>query len=268
MKKKLYIFIFTMIFMFLGSIAQAKDLKVVQVTDLHYQNNEYSDARLTNLVRSINKTKNVDVVLFTGDNIDSPSEVTLKKYLKAIKRLNVPYYIQIGNHDCYKAGGFDKPEYLHVLNKYTSKHLKSFNYVVKKDNVVFIFVDGQKSLMPGPNGYYKQDTLAWLDKQLKKYEKYPVVLVQHFPLLRQRDITHPSSHDLYKSNEYYNIISKYNNVLAIVSGHYHYDREEQINGVRHIISSPASGKKPCYKIIYLQEEGKNSYSIMTQIVEF
>ncbi len=268
MKKKLYIFILTTIMLFFGSIARAKDLKVVQVTDFHYNNTEDSDARLTNLVRSLNKTKNLDIVLFTGDNIDSANEKTLVKFLKGIKRLNVPYYIQIGNHDCFKAGGFDKPEYLHVVNKYTLKHIKSFNYVVKKDNVVFIFVDGQKALMPGPNGYYKQDTLAWLDKQLKKYEKYSVVLVQHFPLLRQRDITHPSSHDLYKSNEYFDIISKYNNILAIVSGHYHYDREEQINGVRHIISSPASGKEPHYKIIYLNEEGKNSYSIMTQIVEF
>lgn len=268
MKKKLYIFIFTVIIMSLSSIAQAKDLKVVQVTDFHYKNDENSNVRLTNLVRSINKTKNIDIVLFTGDNIDSPSEVTLTEFLKVIKRLNVPYYIQIGNHDCYKIGGFDKPEYLHVLNKYTSKHLKSFNYVVKKGNVIFIFVDGQKSVMPGPCGYFKQDTLAWLDKQLKKYEKSPVILVQHFPLLRQRDIMHPSGHDLYKPNEYYDIISQYNNILAIVSGHYHYEREEQINGVRHIISSPASGEKPCYKIIYLHEEDKKSYSIMTQIVKF
>ena len=81
MKKKLYIFILTTIMLFFGSIARAKDLKVVQVTDFHYNNTEDSDARLTNLVRSLNKTKNLDIVLFTGDNIDSANEKTLVKFL-------------------------------------------------------------------------------------------------------------------------------------------------------------------------------------------
>ena len=268
MKKKIYTFILLAIVLFIGTIAQAKDLRVIQVTDFHYKHNEDSNIRLTNLVRSINRTKDVDMIIFTGDNIDSANEDNLKNFLKGIKRLNVPYYIQIGNHDCFKSGGFDKKEYLHLVNKYTPKHLKSFNYVVKKDDIVFIFVDGQKALMPGPNGYFKQDTLAWLDKNLAKYKKYNVVLVQHFPLLRQRDISHPTSHDLYKVNEYYDVISKYDNIIAIVAGHYHYNREEQINGVRHIISSPASGETPQYKIIYLQKEGKNNYSIMTNVVDF
>lgn len=268
MKKKLYTLFFIAITIFWGSIAQAKELKVAQVTDFHYRNDEVSSERLTNLVRSINRTKNIDLILFTGDNIYTPNEKLLVNFLKGIKRLNAPYYIQIGNHDCYKSAGFDKPEYLHVVNKYTLKHLKSFNYVVKKDNFVFIFIDGQKTLMPGPNGYFKQDTLAWLDKQLKKYEKNQVVLVQHFPLLRRNDITKPSNHDLYKSSEYFDVISRHDNVIAIIAGHYHYDREEQLNGVRHIITSPANGDDPHYKIIYFKEDSKNNYSITTQVVNF
>ncbi len=268
MRKKIYTFIIATVLLLLGTIAHAKGLRVIQVTDFHYVNNDDSNTRLTNLVRSINKTKDIDLILFTGDNIDSANEVNLKGFLKGIRRLNVPYYIQIGNHDCFKWGGFDKKEYLNLVNKYTLQHLRSFNYVVKKDDVVFIFVDGQKALMPGPNGYFKQDTLAWLDNNLIKYKKYNVVLVQHFPLLRQNDISHPTSHDLYKVDEYFDIISKYDNIIAIIAGHYHCNREEQINGVRHIISSPASGKTPQYKVIYLQKEGKNNYSIMTNVVDF
>lgn len=267
MKKKLYTLILTLLVIFIGSICEAKDLKFIQVTDFHYTDSTSGDARLSRLVKSINKTKDLDFVIFTGDNIDSANPKTLTKLLKAFRRINVPYYIEIGNHDCFKAGGLSKKDYAKLVTRYSNLNLKNFNYVVKKDDVVFIFLDGMKEVIPSPNGYFKQDTLAWLEKQLKKYEKHPVVIVQHFPIIPQRK-TRPSGHDLYKVNEYYSVIKPYHNILAIIAGHYHYSREEEFNGIRQIITQQASGSTPRYRVIYLQEEGKNQYSIMSQLVDF
>ena len=267
MKKKLYTLILTLIVLFIGSICEAKDLKFIQVTDFHYTNSSTGDARLSRLVKNINSTKDLDFVIFTGDNIDSANPETLVKLLKAFRRIRVPYYIQIGNHDCFKAGGLDKKDYAKFVSKYSNQKLKNFNYVVKKDDVVFIFVDGMKEVIPAPSGYFKQDTLAWLEKQLKKYEKHPVVLVQHFPLINQRT-NKPSGHDLFKVDEYYSVIKPYNNIIAVIAGHYHYNREEEANGIRHIVTQQASGLTPRYRIIYLQDEGKEGYSIMSQLVDF
>lgn len=267
MKKKLYTLILLLIIIFTGSICSAKELKFIQVTDFHYTNSTSGDDRLARLVKSINSTKDLDFALFTGDNIDSANPDTLVKLLKSIRKIKVPYYIQIGNHDCFKAGGLNKKDYAKLVTRYTNLKLKSFNYVVKKGDVVFIFVDGMKEVIPGANGYFKQDTLAWLEKQLDKHKDSPVIIVQHFPLITQRK-TRPSGHDLYKVNEYYDVIKPYNNIIAIIAGHYHYNREEEQDGIRHIITQQASGSTPRYRVIYLQEEGKKQYSIMSQLVDF
>ena len=121
MKKKLYTLILTLIVLFIGSICEAKDLKFIQVTDFHYTNSSTGDARLSRLVKSINSTKDLDFVIFTGDNIDSANPETLVKLLKAFRRIRVPYYIQIGNHDCFKAGGLDKKDYAKFVSKYSNQ---------------------------------------------------------------------------------------------------------------------------------------------------
>ena len=92
--------------LFLQSIVLADAIKFVQVADSHFKNkDEYREQVLTNTVKSINKEKNISFVVFTGDNIDSPHAEYLPEFVKIINKLNVPYYIVIGNHDVFKNHG-------------------------------------------------------------------------------------------------------------------------------------------------------------------
>ena len=50
------------------------------------------------------------------------------------------------------------------------------NYAFTKNGIVFIVVDGAKEVIPTPSGYYKPETLTWLDNQLKKYDNKKVVI--------------------------------------------------------------------------------------------
>ena len=164
----------------------AKDIKIIQVSGVEFSGNNNSIEQLNKLIKSVNNDSKVDFVVFTGDNIKQSNSELLKAFLKSVNKLKVPYYIEIGDKDCFKAGGLSKEEYIKIVNKNSKLHLKSFNYTTKKENIVFIFLDGAKEFMPSANGYFKNDTIAWLDKKLNKIEKnkkQKVIIFQHFPII-------------------------------------------------------------------------------------
>lgn len=230
------------------SQATAKDIKFVQITDVHYAlNNEYSQKVLEQTVQDVNKLKGVSFVVFTGDNINRPKPDDLISFVRAANKLKIPYYLIFGDHDVYKNGGMSKVNYLKIVkdNKFLYRPSKP-NYVIKKQDFVFIVVDGAKEVIPGSVGYYKDTTLDWLDKQLTKYEKYPVVILQHYPLVEPKE---RKSHRVHEPEKYFEILSKHNNVIAVVSGHYHLNGEKMQDGIYHI-STPALIVPPnYYKVI-------------------
>lgn len=257
--------------LFFTQSANAKDIKFVQITDSHYSStgNEYSQreveqsqAVLQKTIEDINSLKDVDFVAFTGDNIDKANEADLKNFLCIINKLKFPYYIVIGNHEVFKSQKFDKKEYMKVVRKY-SKHCKPScaNYVFEKNGVVFLVVDGAKEVIPGPAGYYKKDTLKWLDKQLTKHCSRKVVILQHFPIVAPY---YNRTHTTYNAKDYEAVLKKHSNVIAIFSGHYHANGEKMQDGIYHV-SSPALIEAPHnYKIIEI-EKSKKDYKIYTQL---
>ncbi len=249
-------------FIFQG-IACARVIKFIQVTDVHYNNEPYRKEILTKTVKDINKQKGISFVIFTGDNVDSPKEEHLEEFVKIVNHIDVPYYLVIGNHDVFKSNGLSKQRYIEVIkeNNFFYKPKKA-NYVIKKGGFVFIIADGAKEVIPGAVGYYREDTLDWVEKQLKKYKNRPAVIVQHFPLVEPKKL---KSHETYKKDEYLTRLDKYNNVIAVVSGHFHTNGENMRNGVYHI-SSPSLMVPPNeYKIIEISTSKKFSPIIYTEL---
>jgi 3',5'-cyclic AMP phosphodiesterase CpdA len=252
--------------------AEAKTVKFAQITDSHFstvkgsytqRDVEYSKEALENTIKDINSLKEIDFVAFTGDNIDTANEKDLKLFLQIANKLNVPYYIVIGNHEVFKSQDFGKKEYLKILRKY-SKNCKpsSPNYVFEKNGFVFLVVDGAKETIPGPAGYYKKDTLLWLDKTLTKYEKRTVVILQHFPIVEPY---YNRSHTTYNIKDYEDILKKHNNVIAIFSGHYHANAETKKDGIYHV-STPSLVEAPHnYKVVEINVKDKNDSQIYTQL---
>lgn len=253
------------IFVIFSSQAQAKVTEFVQVTDLHFAQDEKAVQNFENLINFINtKLNDADFVVFTGDNIDKAQKNTLVDFLKMCKKLNKPYYIEIGNHDCFKSHKLDKVTYAKLVGQYSHQKNKSFNFVVKKSDLVFIFIDGMKEFIPARNGYFKESQLTWLDTQLTKYKDKHVIIFQHFPLINESE---KNSHNLYNAQSYWDLLKKHDNVKAIFAGHYHKVKEEKINGVLHIVSPPA--KVDSSKIRYVVvDESKNDIEIYSSIIEF
>jgi len=272
--KNLFKFNFTFIVfvLLLTQSAFAKEVKFVQITDSHFASSskEYTQREveaaggvLEKTIADINSIPDVDFVVFSGDNIDQASPTDLKAFLAIANKLNVPYYMVIGNHEVFKSQKFDKKEYMKIVSKYSNNCRPSgANYVFEKKGFVFLVVDGAKEVIPGPAGYYKKDTLKWLDKKLTHYKNSQVVIVQHFPIVEPY---HNRTHTTYNIQDYEAVLKKHHNVIAIFSGHYHGNGENMKDGIYHV-STPALVESPHnFKLVEISGKKKNDYQVYTQL---
>lgn len=268
--KKFILSLFIMLLL-AGAQAFAENIKFVQISDVHLSaNNEYSQKVLKSAVEDINKQQGIAFVVFTGDQINNPREENLKTFLNIARGLNVPYYIALGNHDVYKSNGLSKLKYFDLVKNHKLYYpQRKPNYKFSKNKFVFLIVDGAKEVIPGTVGYYREDTLKWVDKQLYKNSKKDVVIFQHFPVeYPDNSETSIKSHKTYKVEQYQEMLEEHKNVLAVISGHFHVNCENMKNGVYHI-SSPALLNLPhSYKIIDIVTTKEFSPIIYTQLREF
>lgn len=236
---------FVLVFFITAISVHAADMRFVQIDDMFYSSSsEESIQRLENVINNINKQKNVQFVIFTGNNIAKPDKSDLESLLETAKQLKVPYYIVLGNKDVNKQKDLSKAEYMKIVSKNVRSHKKieSPNYVIDKKDIVFIIADGSKDVIPASMGYYKADVLKWLEEQLNIYADRNVVIIQHFPLVPPEK---RESRYTFKADEYLKLISRYKNVKAVISGHFNANSEQEVNGILHITTADA----PVYRII-------------------
>lgn len=264
--------IISVVVLFFAQRAFAQELKFIQITDSHFSatGEEYTQRDVVNsrvilekTISDINSIPSVDFVVFTGDNIDSASSKNLIEFLKIANKLKYPYYVVIGNHEVFKSQDFDKKEYMKTVSKYSKNcRTKNANYVFKDKGIVFLVVDGAKEVIPGPAGYYKKDTLKWLDQKLTKYKNSDVVILQHFPIVAPY---YNRSHSTYNVKDYEDVLKKHSNVIAIFSGHYHANGETKKDGIYHV-STPSLLESPHdFKIVEIEMKNKEDFEIYTQL---
>ena len=263
--KTFLIFVFTIIFSI--QIAYSNDFRFVQITDLHYRNDAISEENLDKMIKNINQTKNVEFVVFTGDNTNDSKKEDYIKFLTQANTLNIPYYVIVGNHDVFKMGGFSKQDFVKVVREYNkNQKARKTNFVFKYSDFIFVAVDGVREVIPSPGGYYRDDTLAWVDKMLKKYKNKNVIILQHFPMKLRH-----TERDAYKNDRYEAILAKHHNVKGIFAGHFHANEEYIKDGIFYSITGRASGGDAGYKVVdIVQEEDpqthKKGLNFYTQFV--
>lgn len=242
MKKFLGLFI---CFLFTTIIAFSADMRFVQVDSALFNAEEsVSVKKLENLIADINRQKNVEFVIFSGDNIAKAKKENLECFLKIANNLKAPYYIILGGKDVNKQKHLGKKEYLQITKAKNRAHRKieSPNYVIEKKDIVFIIVDGSKEVITSSMGYYRPTTLEWLENQLSFYKDKNIIILQHFPLIPP---SNKESRFTYKPNEYLEILNNYKNVKAIFAGNFGINSETENNGILHFTTSNA----PQYRIV-------------------
>lgn len=264
MKKFLAIFLLVCSLAFVQKV-QAKELKFVQITDTNFTldiddtASEETAKHLKQAIKDINKDRSIKFVVFTGNSVRHPDKKELIAFFKLANKLNKPYYVVIGNKEVLKYKKFTKKNFMRTAGHYNSNmRFKKPSYIFKPNNdIVFVVLDGVNELIPVPSGNYRPETLEWLDKKLKKYDNKKVVILQHFPIIS------PSDKPMYNADElrkYMQTINSYDNVIAIISGHFNADGTIYKKGIYHI-SSPAF-REPyySYKIINIDYNPKYLFS--------
>lgn len=258
MKKLLLLLVF--LFFTLCNCCEAKSVKFVQVTDVMYGKNNANEI-LEKAVKDINEMKDIDFVVFTGDNTAGANLDYLQGFVKTVQKLNKPFYMVVGDRDVAKSKHLEKEVYAKKLHKLLGrKSPETLNYTFKKGNVTFIVVDGAKDFITMPNGYFNSTTLEWLENQIKLNKDNKIVLLQHFP------VANKTNNDLlYTANavQYLKLINQYDNIISVVAGHFNKNDEVSLNGIYYIVTP--SLQQNCYKIIEIDED--NGYQIFTSLVK-
>lgn len=228
----------------------AKSVNFAVISDVHYNDGNAKGAKadakkiLKGAVQRMNEER-PDFVVFLGDNIDRSKSPLLKGFLTAISPIKSPYYIVVGNHDSYKYSGMNREEFGKIVSDYNPNQKKyTPNYVFHPtSDIAAVVVDSVSPGMFGSHGYFTQETLSWLDETLKKYRNKKVIIFQHVPAFEPV----PNERaNIINEPEYQDVLKKHNNILMVVSGHYHYASIKQDEkGVYHF-SVPALYEEPYY----------------------
>ena len=96
-----------------------------------------------------------------------------------------------------------------------------------------------------------------------------MIIFQHFPVEDPEGVeSRLKTHKTYKVEEYREMLDKHQNLLAIISGHFHVNSENMKNGVYHISSPSLLTLPQAYKIIDIVTTKEFSPIIYTQLREF
>lgn len=254
-----------------SSPVQCAETKFAVLSDIHISlsGTDTNGRKLTKSISYLQKAvnqineSNVDFVVFAGDVIDKPDKRTLVVFAKIINKINKPVYVIHGNHDVTHISGLSKKEFYHLLNMHSKNRLKKVPAVKTTfKGPVLIFMDGVNQYIPSSGGYFKDSEYIFLEKKLKKYKNRKVIIVQHFPIVEPQK---KSSGVTYQEDKYLKFLTGYNNVVAIVSGHYHAENVISQDGILHI-SVPALVEKGEYEEIIFDQDAKNKdFVIKTKI---
>ena len=253
---------FGLIFIFLLTISAvfSEDMRFIQVDSALY--NKSSADKFEQLIEKINQEKNVEFIIFTGNNIAKSDKAELEAFLVSAKKLNKPYYVVLGQKDVYKKKGLSKKEYVELVHKKAKAHkrIDSPNYMFEKNGIIFVVADGSKEVIPTANGYYKEDVILWLDGVLDRNKDKNIVIIQHYPLIPP---CQKETYYTYKADEYLRLLSEHKNVKVVIAGHFNCNSEQEINGILHISTENA----PIYRIIDILDYDTDNPTFWSTIKE-
>lgn len=232
--------------MYFNKAEGATTLNFVQISDDHlstdsvnksYRLTANSQELLDDAIDEINHTPNLDFVFFTGDVIDVPYEKNLLLFLDHANKLKYPYYTVPGNHDICVGGYLSKNLYVDIMNKYNKNYKFNNTYFsfTPKAGYKVIALDNIIDSRITANGELPQEQLDFLDKEMKEAGNNVILIFMHVPLKQPFS---SDSHRLLNAEQMYRILHKYDNPIAIFSGHYHTTRVITEKNIVHI-STPA-----------------------------
>ena len=258
---------FAQVFMALQAEAREIKFAVLSDTNISLSKHVINDSGLTSsinylqkAVKELNRSEN-NFVIFAGNAIANPDKGNLVIFSKIIGKLRKPKYVIIGNQDVSQVSDLDKKEFFRISNIFSRNRIRKVPCTKRRGNdFVFVYMDGINQFIPGYAGKFTESDLLWLENTLKKYKNKKVVIIQHFPLVTNQQT---NGFNTINVDNYIKILSKYNNVFAIISGHAKVEEEIFKDGIYHI-SVPSLADSKEYKE-FIIDYTKNRYVLKSKI---
>ncbi len=225
--------------------AKPNSISFVQMSDMHLENKgenisarmyKHSEELFSEAINQINQIDDIDFSVFSGDLTRKATEEDFMFFIKTANKLKKPWFFIPGNHDVNLSEMMTKQAILKLFKKHSPYFDNNELYYCfsPQEDFLFIFLDGIISNIT-PNGFFEKKQLQWLEKKIKDNQDKKIIIVQHFPVVEPFK---SNSHKVLNSAEYLAIIDRYQNIIAILSGHYHCTKIIQRKNVAHI-STPS-----------------------------
>ncbi|MDQ7065094.1 MAG: metallophosphoesterase [candidate division KSB1 bacterium] len=221
-------------------LIEKADFKAIVLSDTHISSDTTKTRRLLRLVQKINAGKfpGVELVFVTGDVVSSvfgkythenpdTSDNRLRRAVSVLRRLRIPFYLAMGNHD-HKIGNFrdsDAPwpqeEIGAMWELWRQQTGFAPYYSVKHRGWKFIVLNsmGGRHL----NRHFDDTQMDWLGRELE--ENGPVALLFHHPIktdhfrfwCKFKDLGSPQ-----KDRRFYRLLRRYQaKIKGVFVGHGH-----------------------------------------------
>ena len=193
-------------------LAQLSDTHVTQKGSDHDRTYRGA-ARLVAAVGHLNTLPNrPDAVLLSGDLVDTGAAEEYEHFRAAISALQIPFYLQPGNHDSRDALRTAFPEHDYLPRR------GFLQFTVKIGALRLVCLDTH---IPGePGGRLDPDRLKWLDDTLARHSDEAVIVSMHHPPFRT-GLARMDLMGLDGADELAKVLRRYDNVERVVAGHVH-----------------------------------------------
>ena len=210
------IFLSALLCLILSSL-RGEDFRFALLTDIHVSSDSLAYNDLRRSVEQINKIRNLDFVIVSGDVTEEGDRASLKRVKFLLDQLNVKYYITSGNHETkWSESGATDFSHIFGSDRFKFEH-KGLLFLGFNSGPVIRMADGHVS---------PQD-ISWMKKELGTVGKEkPVILVTHYPL-QEGDVD--NWYDVTDAVRPYNIRS-------VLGGHYHRNLLFSYDGIPGILS--------------------------------
>lgn len=253
------------------------DFSILVLSDIHISNDASKDIRLRNLVDSINAGhfENLDLLVATGDlvssfynkrnNGDDFDNNRSAKLNSIIKKIKIPYYFALGNHD-YKIDGdkdsdapfsFEEIDTVETLwKKFTG--LEDPFYSVNHKGWKLIFLNSMRGRYL--ERFFDDDQINFLSDELA--ERKPALIFFHHPIKSDNVPNIKKLKDLITADrepELFQVLKENQTLIkGIFEGHVHRWLEDKLFGAIpvYMTDSFADNEKSPYRIIQVDIKSK------------
>jgi len=260
---------------------QIDSFKFLIISDVHISNDTSRDNKLKMFVEEVNDKDfgNVDFLVLTGDIVSSyfsdrnkPNDIHNNRSLKAVSilsKLNIPYYIGLGNHD-YKIDNkkdSDEPFSFHEIDTMEvlwkmSANIKPY-YAFEHKGWKFILLNSMRGKYLDRS--FDDDQMKMLKDELSDGE--PAFLFFHHPIKTDHFRIWCKPKDLIteeKEPEFFSILQKYKNqIKGIFVGHGHMWNDDVLyDSIKEYETTTFGEKKGQSGYIIEPEIGSDNFKII------